>query len=82
MSQPASIHGTGVKADVRGRGRTEWPFGGPIGTVHTRKICHFAGFRRDISEARRSNSGVFQLQVPLLVNLIQKNTLLEAHFTF
>jgi len=34
----------GVKADVRGRGRTEWPFGGPIGTVHTRKIGHFTGF--------------------------------------
>ena len=33
----------GVKADVRGRGRTEWPFGGPIGTVHTRKIGHFTG---------------------------------------
>ena len=44
VSQPVSIHGTGVKADVRGRGRTEWSFGGPIGTVHTRKIGHFAGF--------------------------------------
>ena len=44
VSQLASIHGTGVKADVRGRGRTEWPFGGPIGTVNTRKICHFTGF--------------------------------------
>ena len=82
MSQLASIHGTGVKADVRGRGRTEWPFGGPIGTVHTRKIGHFTGFLRDISEAGRSNSGVFQLRVPLLVNLSQKNTLLDAHFTF
>ena len=44
VSQPASIHGTGVKTDVRGRGRTEWSFGGPIGTVDTRKIGHFAGF--------------------------------------
>ena len=44
MSQLASIHGTGVKADVRGRGRTEWPFGGPIGTVHTRKYVTLLDF--------------------------------------
>ena len=44
MSQLASIHGTGVKADVRGRGRTEWSFGGPIGTVHTRKYVTLLAF--------------------------------------
>ena len=29
---------------VRGRGRTEWPFGGPIGTVHTRKYVTLLAF--------------------------------------